>query len=98
MELIDVYTQWWNVPLVEEIFMKEEAEVMCNMMISPDSQHDKLVWVRTKNWIFSVYSAYHLAQSMGEQRKGSSSVVGCVGNIWQNIWTVTRPHIMQMFL
>ena len=78
--------------------MKEEVAAICNMVISPGSQHDKLVWVGTKNGSFLVRSMYHLAQSMGEQRKGSRSAVGCVGNIWKKIWLVKGPCVLHIFL
>jgi hypothetical protein len=90
-ELIDEKKQWWNIPLIEEIFMKEEAEVICSMVIRPGRQQDRLVWGRTKNKIFLVRSIYHLAQSFGDVGMGSSSSVGFLGDIWCKIWTVKGP-------
>jgi hypothetical protein len=29
--LIDTDTMWWNIPLIQEIFMKEEAELICSI-------------------------------------------------------------------
>jgi hypothetical protein len=30
-DIIDEDKKWWNIPLIEEIFMKEEVEVICNI-------------------------------------------------------------------
>jgi hypothetical protein len=43
---------WRNVPLVMEIFNKEEAEKICSMPISTIGQADKLIWCGTANGIF----------------------------------------------
>ncbi|XP_059436328.1 uncharacterized protein LOC132169286 [Corylus avellana] len=97
-ELIDDDTQWWNIPLIEKVFMKDKAEVFCNMVISPGSQRDKLIWVGTKNGKFSVRSAYHLAQTIGDNRRGSTSAARCGGTIWKKIWSIKGPRVMQFFL
>lgn len=60
--LIDEDTNWWNGSLVEEIFMANEVERICGMVISPNKQADQLVWMGNKNGDFSVKSAYHLAR------------------------------------
>lgn len=35
-ELIDFDTNWWNIPLVEEIFLLEEAQITCGLTICPN--------------------------------------------------------------
>jgi hypothetical protein len=37
-ELIDSDTNWWNIPLIEEIFNVEEASLICGMPICPRTQ------------------------------------------------------------
>jgi hypothetical protein len=58
--LVDESTMWWNTPLIHSILTEEEAVLICSMVICPQRQQDKLVWVGTKNGIFSVKRAYHL--------------------------------------
>ena len=60
-ELIDVEKNWWNIPLIEDIFMKEEVEVICNVPICPGGRPDRMVWAGTKNGAFIVRSGDHLA-------------------------------------
>ena len=56
-ELIDPDIQWWNIPLIKEIFMEKKVEKICSMVICPRTQHDKAVWMGNKNGDFSVHSA-----------------------------------------
>jgi hypothetical protein len=37
---------------VHEIFCMEEADIICNLVICPGRQNDKLIWVGTKNGAF----------------------------------------------
>lgn len=84
-ELMDESTRWWNIPLIEEIFTKEEVKVICNMVICLGGQQDKLIWAGTKHGIFTVHSAYHLAKSLVEEGKGSCSSEEGYGYTWRRI-------------
>jgi hypothetical protein len=42
-ELIDHDSNWWNVALVESIFLADEAGKICGMAICPRLQTDKLI-------------------------------------------------------
>jgi hypothetical protein len=53
-ELIDQDTNLWNIPLIKDIFMKVEAEMICGFAISPRTQQDRAVWAGNKNRLFSV--------------------------------------------
>jgi hypothetical protein len=75
-ELIDVEKKWWNIPLIEDIFMKEEVEVICNMPICLGGRPDRMVWAGTKNGAFTMRSAYHLAQSMEADGEGGFMFIG----------------------
>jgi hypothetical protein len=49
--LIDTDMQWWNVPLLEQIFSKEERVTIQSLPISARDQADLQIW-RTKNRVF----------------------------------------------
>jgi hypothetical protein len=53
-ELIDRDSSRWNVPLIENIFLRNIAEQICGLAICPRLQSDRLIWARTKNMIFLV--------------------------------------------
>jgi hypothetical protein len=71
--LMDEDTLWWNTTLISEIFSVEEAALIYNVPISPPRQEDNLVWLGTKNGVFTVKSAYHMAIEYREASKGSTS-------------------------
>jgi ribonuclease HI len=97
-ELIDADTLWWNIPLVQELFLKEEAELICSIPICPGRQRDRLVWVGTKNGVYSVKSAYHLARECSEAARGSCSDSTAESQQWKNVWHLKGPPIVKTFL
>jgi hypothetical protein len=70
---------------VHEIFCREKADIICNLGICLGRQKDKLIWVGTKNGVFSIRSAYHLAQRYGEVEKGSCSNSDNERSFWKLI-------------
>jgi hypothetical protein len=63
-KLIDVQSKWWNIPLLESLFSKEEAQLIQMIPISSTNQEDLLLWRGTKNEIFSVKSAYYMQKEV----------------------------------
>ena len=39
-ELIDQDTNWWNIPLIKDIFMEAKVEMICGLAICPRTQQD----------------------------------------------------------
>jgi hypothetical protein len=52
-ELLNTDTNWWNMPLVHEIFSAEEAKLIFSMAVNPHTGEDRLVWRCTKNGEFT---------------------------------------------
>jgi hypothetical protein len=96
--LIDRDLRWWNIPLVHEIFLKDEAELICGIPVCPGSQADRLVWNGTKNGLFSVKSAYHLAQAINVPGEGECSSSVRVAQQWKNVWSIKGPPVVKTFL
>jgi hypothetical protein len=70
--LIDGDTRCWNFALIQNIFIKEEADLICSIPICPGRLCDILAWVGTKNRMFTVKSAYHLVVVGGKATNGST--------------------------
>lgn len=62
-DIINVETNWWNIPLIEQVFPTETMEHVCNIAISPRVMKDRLIWAGTKTGQFTVRSAVHTTWS-----------------------------------
>jgi hypothetical protein len=96
--LLDRETNWWNVPLIHEIFSVEEAALICGMAVSPRSGVDRLIWHCNKNGEFSVRSAYYLAKDKFEVDNGSCSNRDSNKMMWKAIWKIEVPRATKSFL
>jgi exonuclease III len=97
-ELLNTNTNWWNTPLISEIFTAEEAELICGMAVSPRTGEDRLIWRCTKNGEFTVRSAYHLAKDKFEVDKGSCSNRDSNRLLWKAIWQIEAPRATKIFI
>jgi hypothetical protein len=97
-ELLNTNTNWWNTSLISDIFMAEEAELICGMAVSPRTGEDRLVWRCTKNGEFTVRSAYHLAKDKFEVDKGSCSNRDSNRLLWKAIWQIEVPRATKIFI
>jgi hypothetical protein len=89
--------RWWNVSLVHEIFLQDKAELICSIPICPGSQRDRLVWTGTKNGLFTVKSAYHLAQATNDSGAGECSSSVKLAQQWKNVWSIKGPPMVNLF-
>jgi hypothetical protein len=97
-DLIDRDTRWWNISLVHDIFLQDEADLICGIPICPGRQGDRLEWVGTKNGIFSVKSAYHLAQGLSESATGSCSSYNNISQHWKKVWHIKGAPVVKTFM
>jgi hypothetical protein len=97
-ELLNTGTNWWNMPLIHDIFTAEEAELICGMAVNPRIGEDRLVWRCTKNGEFSVRSVYHLAKDKFEVDMGSCSNRDGTRMLWRAIWLIEVPRAAKIFL
>ncbi|KAL0331598.1 UNVERIFIED_CONTAM: hypothetical protein Sangu_1705300 [Sesamum angustifolium] len=71
-DLIDPESRDWNVSLIQEVFWPQDSEVILSIPISVAGDEDLLIWHYSRNSIFSVQSAYHLACSLDDRPCSSS--------------------------
>ncbi|XP_059436284.1 uncharacterized protein LOC132169234 [Corylus avellana] len=96
--LIDWNLGGWNTTLIYDIFLKEEAEIICNIPISRYGYPDKLIWRANTSGMFTVRSGYHMekerhALQMGEGSRGSGYT-----NLWKKLWQLQVPNAAKVFL
>ncbi|KAG6635874.1 hypothetical protein CIPAW_11G073400 [Carya illinoinensis] len=71
--LFDKTSHQWNLPLVEAIFNRAEADILKRIPLSPYPTPDRMIWRCTTTGSFTVNSAYHLRIEMENLRKRQSS-------------------------
>lgn len=72
-DLIDQDTKEWNINLINEIFLKEEADVIRQIPLIQTGRPNKMIWRDTTNGLFNVKSAYYLQGELQERKKGQCS-------------------------
>ncbi|KAK4384943.1 putative mitochondrial protein [Sesamum angolense] len=86
----------WNVELIRAMFWPEDRDLILQTPLSLVGSVDLLVWHYSKNGIFSVRSAYHLALSMSV--KASSSGTGWPLQLWHKVWQAPAPNKVKLFI
>ena len=62
----------WDIGLVRELFLPQDAEAILSIPISESFARDRMIWAEEKKGHFSVRSAYRLARFSGEEGGASS--------------------------
>jgi ribonuclease HI len=96
--LINTDTNWWNIPLIREVFNREEADTICSLALCSGRQEDKQIWVGSKNGLFTVRSAYHLAKESEEADDGCCSFTDHTRGLWKLVWGLKVSRVVQHFL
>ncbi|KAL0361161.1 UNVERIFIED_CONTAM: putative mitochondrial protein [Sesamum radiatum] len=102
--LIDANNGNWKTELVLQVFDEEEANLIVGIPLSHVHGPDILVWHDSKNGVFSVNSAYHLAFLRERQHRSSTSVTHMHVNgegmaaAWRFIWRSQVPPKVRTFV
>lgn len=84
--------------MVNAIFTKGDAQLICEIPISPYSKPDILIWRCTNIGEFSVKSAYHLLTKLDNQKLGQSSNSSSPQDSSIKIWNLKNPNAAKNFL
>lgn len=57
-DLIDPKLHWWRRELIMSLFHIEDAKAICRIPLSRRDVPDRIMWMKNKNGLFSVNSAY----------------------------------------
>ncbi|KAG8363091.1 hypothetical protein BUALT_BualtUnG0005200 [Buddleja alternifolia] len=94
--LIVPHSRLWNEELIQNVFWPPDATSILSIPLARYSCPDSLIWHYSKNGLFSVKSAYHVARSLitedGPSRSSSSSAD------WRFIWGAKLPHKIRVFI
>jgi hypothetical protein len=95
--LIDGDTHWWNLPLLDNLFTREEAQLILTLPVSMTSQEDTCIWRGTNNGSFSVRSAYYIQREIERRGLAEPSSTGERSKVWQKIWNLKIPNVEKTF-
>lgn len=76
-------TKQWNLRLIKDIFLEEEANLIAHIPISQLRRADKLVWNLTSNGLFTINSSYHSTSSLIRSKEGESSKRHQLEPLWK---------------
>ncbi|KAL0412615.1 UNVERIFIED_CONTAM: putative mitochondrial protein [Sesamum radiatum] len=96
-ELMDPVVGEWDAQRVREIFWPEDSELILSLPLSRTGEEDVWVWHYTKNGMFSVRSAYHLACEL-EDRPCSSDREPRDHWWWRKLWQASLPNKIKVFI
>ena len=98
-DLIDIDRQWWNEPMVDNIFAPSSVVVIERMLLPNLLSPDQVFWKATPTGHFTVKSTYALAQKQsGSLDFGSSLKAGMVKGVWRKLWGLHVPRKVKHFL
>ena len=85
------------------MFLPHEANVILGIPLSPPFPRDSLIWAWTPKGMFTVNSAYKVAQSLLQEaypklEKGECSDTAGMKSLWKQIWGLSCPNKVRMFM
>jgi len=96
--LIDRDINWWNIPLLEQLFPLQIVENISRIPIAPRSAEDRMIWSSTLSGQFSVRSAYHMEVAQRSIAFASCSNPAMHSLVWKLLWRLDIPRSTQLFL
>ena len=101
-ELIDPYTNGWDVDLVLQTFNEDDAKAILAIPVHPDLE-DTVAWHFDNRGVFSVRLAYKVPKSFERRncRKDMASTAGNAGSVqneWKKLWNLKCPSKLKHFL
>ncbi|KAL0436253.1 UNVERIFIED_CONTAM: putative ribonuclease H protein [Sesamum radiatum] len=96
-DLRDPSTGDWDVQRVRHIFWPPDSDLILSIPLSRTGGEDILTWHFSKNGMFSVRSAYHLACSI-DNRPCSSGLKEAENGWWRKLWQTKVPNKIKIFI
>ncbi|KAL0374642.1 UNVERIFIED_CONTAM: putative mitochondrial protein [Sesamum radiatum] len=86
----------WDSELINTIFWPEDCVMILQTPLSCVGRQDLLVWHYSRNGLFSVRSAYHLALSLANHAGPSQDSWN--RGLWRSVWQANIPNKTKVFL
>ena len=96
-DIIDANSDWWNVYLLERVFLPFEAQKIKSIPLCLIPQEGTLIWPKTKDGQYSVKLGYQLlcAKELNGSASRSSNEVN--QRMWSGLWRLKVPNKVKTF-
>jgi hypothetical protein len=95
--LINLHSMSWNVPLLQEVFLPRDVELITQIPLSVRRPRDTLIWSGTKKGIFTVKSAYYMLLHQSSAGEAGSSSSRELSTFWKNLWSTQVAPKVKLF-
>ncbi|KAI9185039.1 hypothetical protein LWI28_003582 [Acer negundo] len=89
-------TGGWNISLVRDFFLKEDADAILSLPTGSVQIVDDLLWHYKKSSCYSVRSGYKIGCE--KLSLASSSGLGCLEEWWKTLWRLRIPAKVKIFI
>ena len=97
--LIDPVTRWWKIKTVCALFFPFKVDMILKIPVNYNLPEDKFIWMGNKRGVFTVKSAYFVANKLLNTRdEGECSSGDPNAWIWRKIWSLKLLKKNQDFL
>jgi hypothetical protein len=96
--LIDKDTKWWDSTVLENLFDKEEVQLIQSIPLSYTNQRDTFIWRGMANALFSIRSTYYIQQEITATSLAKCSYGDGKIKVWKDIWALPIPNVEKNFL
>ncbi|KAK4387857.1 hypothetical protein Sango_2392300 [Sesamum angolense] len=96
-DFMDPHSHEWDVTKIRQFLRPIDSDLILGIPLSQTSEQDVLIWHYSRNGVFSVCSAYHLACSL-DDRPCSSSLRHNEQVWWRKLWQMKLPCKVQVFI
>jgi hypothetical protein len=99
-ELINSLTDQWDEDLIRLLFVSTDANLILKIPLSSRMTENFVAWHVSKNFVFSVRSAYHMEyeQQIGQKnRRGDGQGSSRVNPVWEVMWGLDVPSKVKIF-
>lgn len=97
-ELLDRELGWWNVLLIDNLFLPFEAQRIKSIPICMTPQDDILIWSKSTSGMYMVKLGYHLLYDLENKKGASGSSSENSKKIWLGVWNLKVPNKVKTFI
>jgi hypothetical protein len=99
-ELINPITGTWDDDLINSIFNPFDVQQILRIPLSQNLEDDFIAWNKSKNYMFSVRSAYYSEwehQFGARMRRADGQGTASINPVWSTLWSLNVPAKIKNF-